>query len=73
VNSLELDSVIVQARLGSARLLYKLGSTRLGYCTSSTRARLSSTRLGSFTGLIMSSFGSHDAMSGSIEEGNTKA
>jgi hypothetical protein len=51
VNSLELDSVIVQARLGSARLLYKLGSTRLGYCTSSARARLSSTRLGSFTGL----------------------
>jgi hypothetical protein len=52
VNSLELDSVIVQARLGSARLLYKLGSTRLGYCTSSARARLSSTRLGSFTGLV---------------------
>jgi hypothetical protein len=51
VNSLELDSVIVQARLGSARLLYKLGSTRLGYCISSARTRLSSTRLGSFTGL----------------------
>jgi hypothetical protein len=51
VSSLELSSVTIQARLGSARLLYKLDSARLGYCTSSARARLSSTRLGSFTGL----------------------
>jgi hypothetical protein len=51
VSSLELGSVTIQARLGSARLLYKLDSARLGYCTSSARARLSSTRLGSFTGL----------------------
>jgi hypothetical protein len=46
---------LARARLGyytsSARLLYKLDSARLGYCTSSARARLSSTRLGSFTGL----------------------
>jgi hypothetical protein len=52
VSSLELGSVTIQARLGSARLLYKLDSVRFGYCTSSARARLSSTRLGSFTGLI---------------------
>jgi hypothetical protein len=52
VSSLELGSVTIQARLGSARLLYKLDSALLDYCTSSARARLSSTRLGSFTGLI---------------------
>jgi hypothetical protein len=51
VSSLELGSVTVQARLGSTRLLYKIDSARLGYCTSSARTRLSSTRLGSFTGL----------------------
>jgi hypothetical protein len=56
VSSLELGSVTIQARLGSARLLYKLDSARLDYCTSSARAWLSSTRLGSFTGLTVSSF-----------------
>jgi hypothetical protein len=45
VNSLELDSVIVQARLGSAQLGYCTSSARLLYKLGSSSAKLDSARI----------------------------